>query len=210
MEDVSDKCWYCKAILPHHRRFGPLLRTTMSYEAIKRVFVSGIARRIRGSSKSNTSLLCILSRWKMLKSRLAKLSFGTCPSYRKMLKSRLAQLSFWGQFGPCPSYRFDYVEFFLCFFFLREIKDRFLDRIRGACNARGRSLRGPLEYLKEKLKKRYFKSFCYFQYTRHNLSNQKLEIYYIFKALKHAPRAENFRNKRHYFINFVLCHFKIV
>ena len=38
MEDVSDKCWYCKAILPHHRRFGPLLRTTMSYEAIKRVF----------------------------------------------------------------------------------------------------------------------------------------------------------------------------
>ena len=67
MEDVSDKCWYCKAILPHHRRFGPLLRTTMSYEAIKWVFVSGIARRIRGegfSSKSNTSLLCILSRWK--------------------------------------------------------------------------------------------------------------------------------------------------
>ena len=65
MEDVSDKCWYCKAILPHHQRFGPLLRTTMSYEAIKRVFVSGIARRIRGegfSSKSNTSLLCILSR----------------------------------------------------------------------------------------------------------------------------------------------------
>ena len=60
MEDVSDKCWYCKAILPHHRRFGPLLRTTMSYEAIKWVFVSGIARRIRGegfSSKSNTSLL---------------------------------------------------------------------------------------------------------------------------------------------------------
>ena len=38
MEDVSDKCWYCKAILPHHRRFGPLLRTTMSYEAMKRVF----------------------------------------------------------------------------------------------------------------------------------------------------------------------------
>ena len=141
MEDVSDKCWYCKAILPHHRRFGPLLRTTMSYEAIKRVFVSGIARRIRGegfSSKSNTSLLCILSRWKMLKSRRAKLSFGTCPSYRKMLKSRLAQLSFWGQFGSCPSYRFDYA-------FFREIKDRFLDRIRGACNARGRSPRGPLD-----------------------------------------------------------------
>ena len=38
MEDVSDKCWYCKVILPHHRRFGPLLWTTMSYEAIKRVF----------------------------------------------------------------------------------------------------------------------------------------------------------------------------
>ena len=38
MEDVSDQCWYCKAILPHHRRFGPLLRTTMSYEAMKRVF----------------------------------------------------------------------------------------------------------------------------------------------------------------------------
>ena len=59
MEDVSDQCWYCKAILPHHRRFGPLLRTTMSYEAIKRVFFSGIARRIRGegfSRKSNTSL----------------------------------------------------------------------------------------------------------------------------------------------------------
>ena len=37
MEDVADEYRYCKAILPHHPRFGLLSLTTRSYEATKRV-----------------------------------------------------------------------------------------------------------------------------------------------------------------------------
>ena len=45
---------------------------------------------------------------------------------------------FGGNLGPA-------LHIALIMFLFREIKDRFLDRIRGACNARGRSLRGPLD-----------------------------------------------------------------
>ena len=89
MEDVSDKCWYCKAILPHHRRFGPLLRTTMSYEAMKRVFFLALPDGF------------------VVKVLVANPILLYCVSYHG------EKCSNQGSFGPCPSYRFDYVFFLL-------------------------------------------------------------------------------------------------
>ena len=107
MEDVSDKCWYCKAILPHHRRFGPLLRTAMRYETTKRVFFlalpDGCGEGVSSKCNTSSSLLCILSRWKC--SNQGARTYPLDPARfdyvfllsRWKIKSRRAQLSF----GPC-------------------------------------------------------------------------------------------------------------
>ena len=90
MEDVSDKCWYCKAILPHHRRFGPLLRTTMSYEAMKRVFFLALPDGF------------------VVKVLVANPILLYCVSYHGEKCSNQGARSCPKSFGPCPPYRFDY------------------------------------------------------------------------------------------------------
>ena len=89
MRNNNTKLWkMCPINVGIVRQFYHIIDVFPDYNELRGYeasLFSGIARRIRGegfSSKSNTSLLCILSRWNMLKSRRAQLSFGPCHSYR--------------------------------------------------------------------------------------------------------------------------------
>ena len=137
MEDVSDKCWYCKAILPHHRRFGPLLRTTMSYEAIKRVFCFWHCQDGFVVVANPILLYCVSYHGEKC-SNQGERSYPLGPALRieKCSNQGSRSYPFGGNLGPA-------LHIALIMILFREIKDRFLDRIRGACNARGRYPQRP-------------------------------------------------------------------